>query len=58
MTSKTHVFAVAVEDYLDSTIDKVIYAENNAQEFVKAWQSLGAAQTDCVFQILVDCQFR
>ncbi|MDB6021534.1 MAG: hypothetical protein JWQ04_1391 [Pedosphaera sp.] len=47
MTPKTHVFAVAVENYLDKTIKPVVYGENDARDFVKAWQALGVQSVDC-----------
>lgn len=48
MSSRIHVFAVAVETYQKPAITRVAHAENDAKEFVKAWQALGADPADCV----------
>ena len=48
MSTRIHVFAVAVETYQKTAITKVAHAENDAREFVKAWQTLGADPSDCV----------
>lgn len=48
MIPRTHVFAVAVEDYQDTTFQTVVYAEQDAQGFVQAWQELGVEDIDCV----------
>ncbi|HZM03183.1 MAG TPA: caspase family protein [Candidatus Saccharimonadales bacterium] len=47
MTPKTHVFAIAVENYQDTKIPAVRYAENDVREFVNAWQILGVDAADC-----------
>jgi hypothetical protein len=47
MTPRTHVFAVAVETYLDTRITPVIYGENDANMFTKAWHALGVDPKDC-----------
>jgi hypothetical protein len=44
----THVFAIAVESYQDKAIRNVDYAENDAREFVTAWQQLGVDPSNCV----------
>ena len=41
MRPRTYIFAVAVEDYEDTSIQSVVYAEQDAQSFVEAWQRLG-----------------
>lgn len=46
MSNKTHVFAVAVEKYQDLTIPEVVFAENDAVQFVDAWKRLGAEETN------------
>ncbi len=48
MATRIHVFAIAVEMYQKATIKKVDYAENDANGFVKAWQTIGANPSDCV----------
>lgn len=48
MTTRTHIFAIAVENYQDRSIPAVIYAENDARKFVEAWQDLGVDPSDCV----------
>jgi hypothetical protein len=48
MTPRTHIFAVAVENYQDRSIPSVDYAENDAQKFVEAWEALGVDPADCV----------
>lgn len=48
MMPRTHILAIAVENYQDASIDIVEYAENDAKQFVAAWQELGVAKTDCV----------
>ena len=48
MISKTHIFAVAVENYQDTSINPVNYAENDARKFVEAWKELGVDEVDCV----------
>jgi hypothetical protein len=45
---RTHIFAVAIEHYQDASIPSVVYGENDAREFVEAWQALGAHPSDCV----------
>jgi hypothetical protein len=47
MSSRIHVFAVAVEKYQQSSIGSVRFAENDARAFVNAWQALGADSSDC-----------
>ncbi|MEO6847927.1 MAG: caspase family protein [Chthoniobacterales bacterium] len=47
-TPKTHIFAIAVEDYSDPAIHSVAYAKNDALAFVEVWQSLGVDPADCV----------
>lgn len=54
MNPKLCVFAVAVEAYQKTTITPVDYAENDAREFVKAWQALGAEPSDCVLLLSAD----
>lgn len=51
MTSRTHVFAVAVENYLSLKVTPVAHAENDALKFVKAWQELGADPADCTILV-------
>lgn len=48
MTPRTHIFAVAIENYQDKGIPSVDFAENDAREFVAAWQQLGVDANDCV----------
>ena len=48
MSTRIHVFAVAVEKYQKTAISQVAYAENDAREFVKAWQVLGSDASDCI----------
>ena len=54
MSTRIHVFAVAVEAYQKTSIARVAYAENDAREFVNAWQALGADPSDCA--ILLSAQ--
>src|SRR4051812_35167509 len=51
MEPTTHVFAVAVEEYQEPTIPRVIYAENDARKIVEAWQGLGAKPEDCTLLV-------
>jgi hypothetical protein len=37
------IFAVAVETYQNSKVQKVVYAENDATKFVKAWEEIDPA---------------
>jgi hypothetical protein len=46
--SRIHVFAIALETYQDATIAPVEYAGNDARDFLKAWQGLGAHPADCI----------
>lgn len=48
MRPRTYIFAVAVEDYQDTSFQSVVYAEQDAQSFVDAWQELGVEAADCV----------
>jgi hypothetical protein len=48
MSTRIHVFAVAVESYQIASISKVDYAENDAREFIDAWKTLGADALDCI----------
>jgi Caspase domain len=48
MNPRTHVFAVALEGFQDSAIPKVLYAENDAQKFIEAWQRLGVSSADTI----------
>lgn len=48
MSARIHVFAVGVETYQKADINPVSFAENDAREFTKAWQALGAKPADCV----------
>jgi hypothetical protein len=48
MSSRTHVFAVAVEEYQDPAIPGVGFAEGDAHRFVAAWRGLGVAAEDAV----------
>ena len=47
MRPRTHIFAVAIEDYQDTSFQSVVYAEQDAQSFVEAWQKLGVNSDDC-----------
>ncbi len=48
MRPRTHIFAVAIEDYQDASFQSVVYAEQDAHGFVQAWQELGVDKLDCV----------
>ena len=48
MSSRTHVFAVAVEEYQDSAIPGVGFAAGDARRFAEAWRGLGVAAEDGV----------
>jgi Caspase domain len=48
MSSRTHVFAVAVEEYQDGAIPGVGFAVGDADRFVAAWRGLGVAAEDGV----------
>ncbi len=51
MRPRTYIFAVAVEDYQDTSFQSVVYAEQDAQDFVEAWQTMGVEPADCVILI-------
>ncbi len=48
MIPRTFIFAVAIEDYQDNSFQSVVYAEQDAQDFVEAWQAMGVEPADCV----------
>ena len=48
MRPRTYIFAVAIEDYQDTSFQSVVYAEQDAQDFVAAWQTMGVEPADCV----------
>ena len=48
MIPRTYIFAVAIEDYQDTSFQSVVYAEQDAQDFVAAWQTMGVEPVDCV----------
>ncbi len=48
MRPRTHIFAVALEHYQFAPLQSVIYAEQDAQGFVGAWEKMGAEPADCV----------
>ncbi len=48
MIPRTHIFAVALEDHQDASFQTVVYAEQDAQGFVAAWQTLGVDSVDCL----------
>ncbi len=48
MRPRTYIFAFAVEDYQAASIPTVVYAEQDAESFVLAWQEMGAQATDSV----------
>lgn len=54
MSSRTHVFAVGVENCQQGQIESVAYAENDARGFVDAWKALGADSRDCVLFLRAD----
>ena len=58
MNPRTHVFAVAVENYQDSTIRQVTFAENDATKFVEVWHALGADTKDCVLLLSTKATFK
>lgn len=57
MTPKTHIFAVAIENYQDKTIKPVIYAENDATKFVEAWKALGVEDKNCTVLLSAGATF-
>ena len=48
MRPRTYIFAVAVEDYQAASFPTVLYAEQDAKEFVQAWQEMGVDANDVV----------
>ena len=48
MIPRTYIFAVAVEDYQVTPIQPVVYAEQDSQGFVGAWEKMGVDPADCV----------
>ena len=48
MRPRTYIFAVAVEGYQATPIQPVVYAEQDSQGFVGAWEKLGVDPADCV----------
>jgi hypothetical protein len=52
MSTRILVFAVAVEKYQKAAIDSVAFAENDARDFMKAWQTLGADPSDCIILLI------
>ena len=46
MIPRTYIFAVAVEDYQDASFPTALYAEQDAKEFVHAWQEMGVVAND------------
>ena len=48
MRPRTHIFAVAVEDYQRAPFQTVVYAEQDLQGFVTAWEKMGVDPADCV----------
>jgi len=48
MRPRTYIFAVAVEDYQVTPIQPVVYAEQDSQGFVDAWEKMGVDPADCV----------
>lgn len=51
MRPRTHVIAIAIEDYLDASLPDIGYATRDAEAFTVAWQACGADRSDC--QLLV-----
>ena len=48
MRPRTYILAVAIEDYQDTFFQSVVYAEQDAHDFVGAWQTMGVEPADCV----------
>lgn len=48
MRSRTYIFAVGVEEYQSASFPTVVYAEQDAEGFVRAWQEMGVDAVDTV----------